>query len=240
LNTYNPPVIRIMDPSKSEKVKVIVVDGGGVLFGSVPVPMLRVLSKRYPEEKRHDIETIHTVNKKAWTSVCSDRHYTVHQFWQDTLVPLGVTESSEELDKMLRESLVLDNNILSLLTNAKQQGFGIAILSNHSIQWINHFIDKFNLTHSQGGPFNRDLIIASQNVGCKKPSPQIYQVLMDHIHQHISNTIQPSQVIFIDDKEENIEAAKNLGLNGFVWNRKENKIEEFLAGLSQFGIELDK
>jgi hypothetical protein len=31
---------------------VIVVDGGGVLFGSVPVPMLKELSKRYPEEKR--------------------------------------------------------------------------------------------------------------------------------------------------------------------------------------------
>ncbi len=73
---------------------------------------------------------------------------------------------------------------------------------------------------------------------CKKPSQSIYEVLLQHIHQHLSPSVRPSQVIFIDDKDENIEAARKFGLQGFVWNRDINTVEELLQGLSTYGVDL--
>lgn len=51
-----------------------------------------------------------------------------------------------------------------------------------------------------------DEIVISAEVGCAKPDPEIYKLVLERLH------IDPSKAVFIDDFMVNIEAANRLGL----------------------------
>ncbi len=59
-----------------------------------------------------------------------------------------------------------------------------------------------------------------------KPDPAIYKLLMERYD------LVPEKTVFIDDTAVNIEAAKNLGWNGIVFESK----EQVLSELSALGI----
>jgi len=59
----------------------------------------------------------------------------------------------------------------------------------------------------------------SYDLGLLKPDPKIYQALIDKLQT------SPAQILFIDDKEKNIAAAQEIGINGIVFN-KDTILEE--------------
>ncbi|MFR3313439.1 MAG: HAD family hydrolase [Alphaproteobacteria bacterium] len=58
-----------------------------------------------------------------------------------------------------------------------------------------------------------DKIFVSYELGLLKPDKAIYQSVLEKLNA------KPEEVIFIDDKRENVEAAKSLGINGIVFDR---------------------
>jgi epoxide hydrolase-like predicted phosphatase len=53
-----------------------------------------------------------------------------------------------------------------------------------------------------------DVVIFSAEVGLAKPDPRIYQLMLDKLG------VQAAEAIFIDDFQENIDAANALGIHG--------------------------
>jgi putative hydrolase of the HAD superfamily len=51
-----------------------------------------------------------------------------------------------------------------------------------------------------------DRVIASYQLGVRKPDPTFYEKLLD------ATDLTPEQVLFIDDREENVESAKKFGI----------------------------
>ena len=47
---------------------------------------------------------------------------------------------------------------------------------------------------------------------CIKPEEEIYRLLLDRYQ------IRPEDAIFYDDRPENVEAARRLGMNGVVFH----------------------
>ena len=99
-------------------------------------------------------------------------------------------------------------------------------------------MDSFITQHQLTPTFDKKMIINSQEVAVRKPDPKIYEVLIKRIHQNISSEIKSQQILFVDDKIENIEAAKNAGINGFVFNRKKQQPDDFVIGLASYGIKI--
>lgn len=58
-----------------------------------------------------------------------------------------------------------------------------------------------------------DKTFVSYELGLLKPDKAIYQSVLAKLN------VKPEEVIFIDDKRENVEAAKSLGINGIVFDR---------------------
>lgn len=56
-----------------------------------------------------------------------------------------------------------------------------------------------------------DHLIISWQVGFRKPDPQIYQQIFKY------GSWKPEEVIFVDDKEENVLGAQALGINGVLF-----------------------
>lgn len=99
---------------------------------------------------------------------------------------------------------------IPMLRSLKMAGYKLYILSNWG-KW--HFEelqkrDEFRefLQYFDGG-------IVSYQVGLKKPDRKIYEVLIDKYN------IDPTSAVFYDDKPENIQAAKEVGLNAVVFDR---------------------
>lgn len=69
-----------------------------------------------------------------------------------------------------------------------------------------------------------DSLILSYEVGLMKPDPQIYQLALE------AAQVLPQEAVFIDDLEENIRPAQQMGLNVILY-RPETDLEKALLSL---------
>ena len=76
-------------------------------------------------------------------------------------------------------------------------------------------------------PFDHSLRLLSYEMGVEKPDPRAYQILVDTLH------LPPSDIVFIDDKWENINAAKEMGIDAILFESPEQIYRE----LEQRGLE---
>lgn len=65
-----------------------------------------------------------------------------------------------------------------------------------------------------------DHFFISAELGLAKPAPEIYQVVIETLKQ------DPSELIFIDDFIENVEAAREVGLNVIHFRSREQALAE--------------
>ena len=84
-----------------------------------------------------------------------------------------------------------------------------------------------NLKDTGAGLVKPGRAFTSYDLGLLKPDPLIYKVVLQKLGA------KPQEVIFIDDKKKNIEAAKSLGILGIVFNRNTLK-EDILKLISNF------
>jgi epoxide hydrolase-like predicted phosphatase len=71
-----------------------------------------------------------------------------------------------------------------------------------------------------------DFIIYSHEVGLQKPKPAIYALTCEELG------VSPQEVIFLDDRESLIEAAKAFGMQGVVFRDNAQTIAEIEAIIS--------
>ena len=96
----------------------------------------------------------------------------------------------------------------------KSRGYRVLVLSNFSklVYEMNREELKF-LKVVDGG-------ILSYKEKLIKPDAAIYQLLMQQYQ------LVPEECVFLDDREENITAAKALGWSGILFTTKEKAVEE--------------
>ena len=68
-----------------------------------------------------------------------------------------------------------------------------------------------------------DFIIYSHEVGMSKPDPRIYAITCERLGR------QPAEVIFLDDREPNIEAARQFGMHGILFKNNAQAIADIQA-----------
>lgn len=85
---------------------------------------------------------------------------------------------------------------------AAQSAFaGIAFLSNDVSEWSRKLRERHGLAAAIS------TWIISGDVGLRKPTPEIYRVLLRRLG------VPASQVVFVDDRVENLDAARALGIH---------------------------
>jgi putative hydrolase of the HAD superfamily len=70
-----------------------------------------------------------------------------------------------------------------------------------------------------------DVIIYSHEAGISKPDPRIYHLACDRL------AIRPEEMIFLDDVEANVAAARNLGAHGILFTSTAQAIEDIESSL---------
>lgn len=104
------------------------------------------------------------------------------------------------------------------------RNYKLALICNASSQIIRPIFVKYEIEHY----FNQ--IIISSEVGVSKPQAEIYLLMLDRL------SIKPSEAVFIDDRQTNIDGAEAIGIKGILYNDFKELVEEFYSlGLMTVG-----
>lgn len=103
---------------------------------------------------------------------------------------------------------------IPLIESLKKRGFQVLYLSNYSAHVKNLTAEQLSfLPHTDGGVF-------SYEVKLIKPDRRIYEAIIEKYG------LTPSECIFIDDNEQNIAMANEIGINGIVYKTYEQVISD--------------
>ena len=114
----------------------------------------------------------------------------------------------ELADKNLRRSILTQEEIVAtkaLVADLKVAGYKLYVLSNMSLEFI-EFLRKTEVYKY----FDGEVVSCEEHV--VKPDAEIYRRLVERYGLDVSETL------FIDDRKENVEAARNEGWEGFNFN----------------------
>lgn len=95
-----------------------------------------------------------------------------------------------------------------LIAELKAAGYRLFVLSNMSKDYIEFLREMPVFQHFEGE-------IVSCEVGLIKPEREIYNLLLDRYN------LVPEQTIFIDDRKPNVDAAAEVGINPFHFDRND-------------------
>ncbi len=183
--------------------KAIIFDMNGVFINdSGP------LSERVEKDFNIDITQFHALLKTALKQVRVPGTNTA-LVWQPMLDLLSITY--DEFFNYWFKGESLNNELLQFASSLRQQGIKIIILSNNFPERTNFYRKIYPELFRQV-----DKQYFSWETGNIKPDPKaILQIINDHDYL-------PEEYLYFDDKEENLEAARKLGILAYIYKSVED------------------
>lgn len=180
-------------------VKAIIFDFGGVITPIEPWDGV----DSTPEEKAIIRDAIADI-AKIFASELKKSKFTADDFAREFKKRTG--DVKEELVNRIIISLCMPNKELLDFISELSKTYKIYGLVNAPFGWTEIRrgvlgLDKY---------FER--VFVSHEINVRKPDPKIFHYLLEN------TKIKPEECVFIDDKEANVNAAKDLGMQGYVFD----------------------
>lgn len=199
---------------------VVVFDFGGVIAQANTIQMADFLLSSF------------NINKDELSNAMRDMQNFISkggsekQFWQQYAVLKNVTLPNnwfELFGAIIKKSITEIPETLEIVKALQNQGYQTAMLSDVT-QYQAEIIRKmgyYDLFHP---------VLLSYEIGVKKPNPEVFKILLEKLQKPASD------VLFIDDRIENVEAAKKQGIDSIQFINPGQLKEE----LEERGVDLDK
>lgn len=196
-----------MSMQKYKHPKYLISDFGGVLvIGASPqsIFMSTLDRSQRKESKRLWNEQI----KPVWRQLVKGEISTC-AFWSH----LGSTFHTGSFDQNSIEDqwysgLELNRGLAALINRARQKGITTALLMNGVKDWFERWREGNDLSEF-------DHVFTSYDLRMRKPEEEIYRRTLELM------CADPKECFFIDDQLDNIETAKRLGMETFIYNNSD-------------------
>jgi len=192
-------------------IKAIVLDWGGVLIDN-PVPGFMAYCCRYFKVPKE----LFIKTASQFYEDFSRGKITENIFWEKVCSRLNVAEPS--VDSLLNEafkSVYFEKTDVISFVSSLKKGYKLALLSNTEMPMVKYFREK-NYDFF-------DTTVFSCLEGVTKPDKKIYGIALERLQ------VKPHEAVFIDDKEENVVAAKSVGMNTILFGQFEQFKKELLS-----------
>lgn len=188
----------------------VVLDYGGVLSaGHDPVDELRELLGG----DRDALEAAVWEHRHAYDIAA----LSPAEYWGRVAAAVGIEElSAEEVAELQAADdsyfLRLDPQSRALVHDLARNGVRMALLSNASV--------AFGEAVRRADWFEAmSFAVVSGEEGVAKPERELYEILLDVLAHETGGVSIPSAVVFFDDREDNVAAARGLGIDAHLWPR---------------------
>jgi putative hydrolase of the HAD superfamily len=147
----------------------------------------------------------------------------IPEYWARVGAELGLEFSPAQVQRLwaidFRSWISVEPGSIDILADLNAGGTRVALLSNAGFD----FGDPF-----RRAPFARyfEKIFVSAELGMIKPDPEIYR----HVARELG--IEPSEMVFIDNKKVNVEGAESIGITGHVFTGV-GELRTFLTSLAE-------
>ncbi|MEA3408038.1 MAG: HAD family phosphatase [Chloroflexota bacterium] len=183
-------------------IQAFVFDCGGVLLRDGDARIYKKWAERLgltPEE----------LGQRLWRGqvrgLAERGQITDEEFWQRVGAELGLNEEAEiaALQREMWDAWVVDEEVLRLIDRLDVR-FRLALLSNATDALEGALCDRYGVDD------RFETIVTSARVGMTKPEEGIYREVLDQLQ------LEPQEVVFVDDRAENVIAASALGMH-IIW-----------------------
>jgi putative hydrolase of the HAD superfamily len=185
-------------------IKAVVFDYGGVIC----FPPDAGAEKKLAELTGLSAETLNELNRK-YRNEYDRGAFDGRAYYRYLLSQAGVFPDDETLDEIVRTDSEgwkrINGETVALMRDVKAAGFRLGILSNmpHDfLAWARENIPVFG---------EADTAVFSCEYNLAKPEAAIYEKLRE------KTGLEYGEIVFFDDIPDNIQKARELGINGFVW-----------------------
>lgn len=149
-------------------------------------------------------------------------HMTDDEYWSWAATEWGIDKSVKELTDLLIKGYEEDSEVLHVIKKLRGNGYKTLICSNNFPARINGLHKKFNFLD------NFDAVVLSYQVGVRKPHSEIFFKLIEE------SGLTANEIVFADDHEANIDAAKSLGITAFHYEN----FKQFKNKLVELGVKI--
>ena len=203
----------------------VVFDFGGVLSaGHDPVPDVHQLLGGDIDALREAL----WAQRPAYDAGASS----AAEYWSAVAAAAGVQDLTEAEITELQQAdnryfLQLDPAARALIHDLARNGVRMALLSNASVAFGEavrraDWFEAFTFALISG----EELVV--------KPDREIYEILLDVLSHETGGVSIPSAVIFFDDRQDNVTAARALGVDAHLWPRNgEERPDDTVHGAQQ-------
>ncbi|MGY4884250.1 MAG: HAD family hydrolase [Nanobdellota archaeon] len=194
-----------------ERLKAIIFDLGGVIFSSDGGSY----EGREKIAKKIDLDRgkFHELWFKNKEYLVSGK-MSEEEFLEEIIKLSQNKISITYLKKLFREGNKINQDMLNLIQKLNKK-YILGILNNEVKEWNEYRIKKFKLKDYF------KIIISSCDVGAAKPDSKIYEILLKKLDMH------PDEVIFIDNRIENLSPAEKMGIKTHLFEGKEDLVKWF-------------
>jgi putative hydrolase of the HAD superfamily len=138
------------------------------------------------------------------------------------LVPeLGHEPELHRFSEIYFEALDPNEPMIDLMRDLKAQGYRMALLTNNVREWEPLWRAMLPVDEIF------EVVVDSAFVGIRKPEPEIYELTLERL----GGGIGAAECLFVDDVEDNIAAARALGMSAVHFRSNEQAIPEIQAAL---------
>ena len=180
-------------------IKNIIFDLGNVLVKYSPENFLN----KYVKKENQEDFIINIFKSKDWLEL--DRGTLSYEDAIEVFTK-RVPEEKESIEKLFRENISscispIEENV-EIMRKLKNNGYNVYILSNFHQPAFEYIRESWDFIRE----FNGDVVSCYYHY--IKPERNIYETLLNKYN------LTPSETIFIDDVDANINGAKELGIGG--------------------------
>ena len=188
----------------------VIFDLGKVLLDFDFAIAAKELARYSPQEEEQILESInqspllHTFERGDWSEA---------QFFQKLSVECRLEASLEELKKGFAEIFTPVSSMVEFMESLKERGIPVMVFSNTNVTAVDYIRAAFPF-------FERfDAYCLSYEHGCMKPDTTLYGVAQ------LMTRCTPGNLLFLDDRAENVHAARQMGWSAIHHQAPEDSIE---------------
>lgn len=143
-------------------------------------------------------------------SMLSDGEISVKDFWKIFSARSGIAVKTDWWHWLFHP--VLNQGTVKIIRKLREAGNRVVCGTNT--------MDSHYQNHLERGDYAFfDQTYASNFMGVSKPSPDFWKIILT------AEGVEPKDAVFIDDKKENVEGAKSLGIKSFLFESAEKLAE---------------
>jgi putative hydrolase of the HAD superfamily len=138
---------------------------------------------------------------------------------------LGHEPELHRFSEIYFEALDPNQPMIDLMRDLKARGYRMALLTNNVREWEPLWRAMLPVDEVF------DLVVDSAFVGVRKPEPEIYELTLERL----GGGIGTDACLFVDDVEDNVATARELGMKVVHFRSNEQAIPEIQAALAAAG-----